>query len=241
MFRRRFRASKGRIVKRMYGFKARLPVVKRVNHRPLYLALGCLSGLLLIAAVVVGASIYNEGEAARREAQKLLAQYERIAFPVLTAAAGGYIQPENADAEPADVIEAIQTLSGYQVIGKLTIQKIGVELPVISHTEQKALEVSVCWYQGSIPGETGNMVITGHNYANGAHFGKLDELKEGDSVILDAPNGKAYRYEVYETQVVKPDNAEALNEYEGQTALTLLTCSSHGNRRLLVRCKLVLR
>lgn len=67
--------------------------------------------------------------------------------------------------EPANTFNAVKTLSGYQIIGKLTIQKISVELPVISHLDEKALKVSVCYYEGALPGEAGNMVIAGHNYS----------------------------------------------------------------------------
>jgi hypothetical protein len=45
--------------------------------------------------------------------------------------------------------------------------------------------MSVCYHQGALPGEPGNMVITGHNYVNGAHFGRLGMLEEGDLVVLD--------------------------------------------------------
>lgn len=246
------RRNRSRVVKVPYKF--RIPPIKtrsrriqrllgsfrRMNKKTPSFILCGLSAALLIAAVIVGISIYNEGQSANNEAKKLLTEYEQVSASSAPALADdAYIQPKKPDVEPADAFNAVQTFSGYQVIGKLTIQKIGVELPVISQMDDSALKVSVCWYQGAMPGDAGNMVIAGHNYANGAHFGKLDELGKGDSVMLEAADGKSYRYEVYDTQVVKPDDVDALEKCESQYELTLLTCTSHGNRRLLVRCRVV--
>lgn len=229
------------------------------ERRRLSILLGCMSVVLVIAAIAVGISIYNEGETARQNAQKLLNEYDQaVSLSPSSTPAGsaapqpeatgttptatsippgdGYVQPDKPDVDPKD---ALVSLPGYDVIGKLRIDSISLELPVISHTTTKALKVSICYFQGALPGEKGNMVITGHNYASGAHFGRLDALKKGDSVIFDAPGGKVYRYEVYETQVVKPDDLAALDKYTGDYAMTLVTCASSGNRRLLVRCKLI--
>jgi len=217
-----------------------LPVRKR-KYLLVLLFFG-LSVLLLVAAGIVYWSIYHEGVSATKSAQDMLAQYNSIIAQETTSSSTGvsavqpdegYTRPEAPDVEPR---QALISLPGYDVIGKLKIEKIGVELPVISTTTAKALKVSICYFCGAMPGEKGNTVITGHNYANGAHFGKLDQLKTGDRVEFCTPDGKIYSYTVYETQVIKPDETEALEAYRGESVLTLLTCTSHGNRRLLVRC-----
>lgn len=230
---------KSGIAKGLRGLKT-LPFIKNKNKRVLLFLLCGLSAALLIAAAAIGISIYSEGQTADEEARKLLMEYEQASasYEFTVLADDAYVQPKKPDVKPANTFSAVKTLSGYQVIGKLTIQKISVVLPVISHLDEKALKVSVCYYEGALPGEAGNMVIAGHNYANGAHFGKLDELKEGDVVIFEAPDGSSYRYEVYDSLFIKPDNMETLEEYEAQSELTLLTCASQGNRRLLVRCKM---
>ena len=191
-----------------------------------------LAGALLLAAVGVGVGIYLEGNTAAHSAQQLLERYERGAEPTTSRLPAQPVQSGQTGAADA----TLESVEGYDVIGVLSIQKIGQELPVISQTSEEALKISVCWFAGSLPGETGNMVITGHDYASGAHFGRLSELKAGDAVTLTAGNN-FYAFEVYETEVIKPDQREKLNDYEGDTALTLLTCTSHGNRRLVVRCK----
>lgn len=207
----------------------------KADRKRLALMLAGLSGLLVIAAVIVGITIYNEGVAAQQDAQKLLEHYERETETIApTDTLEEYERPDSPEVHH----EEAYTLAGYSVIAKLTIENLDLELPVISETDDKALKVSVCHYSGPMPGEAGNMVITGHNFRNGAHFGRLDKIKQGDLVLIEA-QGKSYQYEVYETDVIKPDDVAALDEFEGEYALTLLTCTSHGNRRLIVRCKLL--
>jgi LPXTG-site transpeptidase (sortase) family protein len=225
--------------------------------------------VLLAAAGAVYYDIYHQGDTANQNARQLLTEYDQAvsqrpaasapASPLPSASApaetpvtataspapGDYVQPSAPDVNPSALTIS---LPGYNVIGKLEIDEIGVDLPVIYNPDwrdkpqsaalSKALKVSICWYSGVLPGEQGNMVITGHNYANGAHFGKLGKLAIGDKVVFYTPNGQAYDYVVYDTQVVTPDNAAALSKYQGDYGLTLATCESSGNRRLIVRCKL---
>jgi LPXTG-site transpeptidase (sortase) family protein len=195
------------------------------------------AGVLLLAAIGAFAGIYLEGPAAERNAQQLLAHYQQQGAtsqqPPQTTP--GSEAQSSAEATP---VPTLGTIDGYQVIGTLTLEKTAQTLPVISETSDQALKVSVCWYQGALPGEKGNMVITGHDYASGAHFGQLSKLSAGDRVTFNTPE-KLYTYEVYDTEIIKPDQPEKLNEYDGDTVLTLLTCTSHGNRRLVVRCRLV--
>jgi LPXTG-site transpeptidase (sortase) family protein len=187
----------------------------------LILLLGLLAAACIIAAVVIAINKYQEGVTAEQEAQKALAYYN------------------DALTKQQEVQNQIIEYQGYTVIGKLIIDRIGLSLPVLDKSDTTALSVSICHYQGPLPGEDGNMVITGHNYANGAVFGSLDKMKIGDSVILETPNGEKYTYQVYDIEKVNPDDVASLNRYEGRMAITLLTCANNANKRLLVRCKIV--
>jgi len=196
----------------------------------------CISAVLVVGAVAAWLIIYHEGDVAAHNAEQLLTEYEQETSD-LTPTTSVTPASDDTNVTPTPV-PTPWTIDGYDVIGKLTISKISQELPIISETSKQALKVSCCYYQGPQPGEAGNLVITGHDYANGSIFGQLSKLTEGDIVTLATPY-EAYDYEVYDTQVIKPDDVDALDEYEGDTVLTLLTCTSHGNRRLLVRCSLV--
>ena len=198
-----------------------------------------LSGALLLAAASTFLIIYNEGNIAAENAKKLLVEYEKemntTSIPTTAETPNGTSLTET-DTSPTPALTP-ENYEGYQVIGKLVIDKISAELPVISEMSTTALKVSCCYYQGAMPGEQGNMVITGHDYANGAIFGRLGEVKTGDTIVLSTLLGD-FTYNVYETKIIRPDDIAALDEYQGDRALTLMTCTSNGNRRLLVRCML---
>ena len=184
------------------------------------LILGCLS---IVAAGLIYANMMEQGELARKQAQDLLSSAQTTSSPSGTAS-----------------VRVLEDVQNYSVIAKLTIPKLGLELPVIKDYSEEALTVSVCYYAGPTqPGSAGNMVIVGHDYKSGAHFGRVNELKIGDSVVLMDVWGKEYTYQVYELVQVLPDDTASLNVYEGTSAVTLLTCTDNANKRLLVRCKLV--
>lgn len=207
--------------------KQRMPRANKINESifkniSLKNKLIILFGILALACIVIAAVIaidkYNDGVIAQEQAQKALEYYN-----------DALAQQEAAQNQ---VIE----YQGYTVIGKLTIDRIDLSLPVLDKSDTAALSISICHYKGPMPGENGNMVITGHNYANGAVFGSLDKMEIGDSVVLETPDGTKYTYTVYDIEKVNPDDITSLNVYEGKMALTLLTCANNANKRLLVRC-----
>jgi LPXTG-site transpeptidase (sortase) family protein len=197
-----------------------------------------LSGALLLAAVLIFVIQWNEGETAQNKAEQLLAEVSFGPSDAEPFTTGAYEQPEQPDAQGEEEIKGIleTELKGYAVIARLDIDKIDVHLPVLSETSTKALKVSLCYYSGPEPGKDGNLVITGHNYRSGAHFGKLDKVKEGDAIKLTDIEGNVYEYTVYKTEIITPDDVKALDKTEHANELTLLTCEANANRRLLVRC-----
>ncbi len=219
--------------------KKRLGTVRRfftvVWERKTPRLLLLLSGALLTAAVIAAICLFSQGVTAQNNAKTMAEAYNKAVFSQTPSAktplAQGSEPVATTQPEPTPI-----TIEGYQVIGMLKISKISAELPVIATTDEKALEVSVCYYQGPMPNKAGNLVITGHNFSSGAHFGRLNELEEGDDVTMSTPDGNIYRYTVYEKQEIKPDNVAALDDVEGDHELTLMTYTSHGNRRLLARC-----
>ena len=154
-----------------------------------------------------------------------------------------YEQPDAPEMDKKELQELIDTIASSVgkdgVIGVLTIPKIDVKLPIISKWSNKLLKVSICRYQGGDPHTPGNLVVIGHNYKNGSHFGRLKNLAVGDELFLANTNGVQKRYVVYEMVTVKPDDFSALEPYRGECGLTLMTCYKDGTDRLFVRCEQV--
>ena len=129
---------------------------------------------------------------------------------------------------------------------KLVIPKIEVNAPVAWNVDdsllnQKLLE-GVAHYKGTpLPGERGNVFITGHSsYYSWVRsdykdvFALLDKLDVGDKIYLQY-NQKTFTYSVASSKVVSPDKMEVSNSTADYT-LTLMTCVPIGTNlnRLVV-------
>ena len=201
-------------------------------HRIFTKVLLIAAALFMLGAAAVYAVLEYEGTQAQMRAEKLLIAATEDSIHVL-AENPAHDEQVEATTKP----RVLGDLTDYPVIAKITIPKLAIELPVIEECTPEALEVSVCRFVGPYePGEAGNLVITGHNYRSGAHFGRLDEVSVGDSVVLMDIWGDEFFYEVSEMLTITPDEAEALGVTNAARSLDLLTCTNSANARLLVRC-----
>lgn len=110
---------------------------------------------------------------------------------------------------------------------------------------QAALQDGVVHYPGtSLPGQTGNVVITGHSsyfpWDPGRFkdvFALLHEVVIGDRIVVYYEQDK-YLYEVSDIQVVLPSDIEVLKQTPADQ-LTLITCTPVGTnlKRLVVSAK----
>lgn len=154
---------------------------------------------------------------------------------------GEYVQPDAPDSTSdldATIQKIIDATGEDGVIGILEIPELDEELPIIGQWSYKLLKISICRYKGPDPNEDGNLVLIGHNYKNGSHFGRLNKLSVGSELYLtNASTGERLRYVVYQIKSIAPDAFSALKSYEGDAGLTLMTCKDNGTNRLLVRCE----
>ncbi|PKL36692.1 hypothetical protein CVV38_02190 [Candidatus Peregrinibacteria bacterium HGW-Peregrinibacteria-1] len=107
---------------------------------------------------------------------------------------------------------------------------------------QEALQDGVVHYPGtSIPGEDGNVVITGHSsyfpWDPGRFkdvFALLHEVSEGDEIIVYWDQ-KKYTYEITGRKIVLPSEIEVLHPTSSEQ-LTLITCTPIGtnSKRLII-------
>ncbi|WP_349237000.1 class C sortase [Corynebacterium sp. Marseille-P3884] len=135
-------------------------------------------------------------------------------------------------------------LSGVAAMSQLAIPSIDVRLPVYHGTSENTLQKGLGHLYGSaLPtgGEGFHSVITGHTGLTTATlFDDLVDVKEGDAIYIST-FGKRLKYEVYDIEVVLPDQTESLAAQEGKDLLTLITCTPYGinTHRLLVHAERV--
>ena len=177
-----------------------------------------LGAVLILAALLL--FLYNRGEDRRagQEAESLL-EDARSAMAADT-------DPEPQE-EPAEEIT-------YDYAGVIAIPDLSLELPVIDQWSYARLKVAPCRQSGAAA--DGDLVIAAHNYKS--HFGYLDRLEPGASVIFTDMEGTVYRYAVEEIRRLEPEDAEDVSSvFSSEYPLVLYTCTPGGKARVAVFCR----
>ena len=131
-------------------------------------------------------------------------------------------------------------VTGTGIMGYITIEKIGVELPIYHGTSDGVLQIAAGHLEGtSLPvgGESTHAVISAHRGLPSAKlFTNLDELEAGDTFTITVLD-RVLTYEVDRISIVLPTETDLLQPVEGQDYVTLMTCTPYGinTHRLLVR------
>ena len=144
------------------------------------------------------------------------------------------------DSDQTEDYERMLDISGTGIMGYITIDKIGVQLPIYHGVSDQVLAIAAGHLQGSslpVGGESTHAVISAHRGLPSAKlFTNLDQLQEGDTFTVTVLN-RVLNYEVDQISIVLPENTENLAITKGQDYCTLLTCTPYGinTHRLLVR------
>jgi sortase A len=84
--------------------------------------------------------------------------------------------------------------------------------------------------ESALPGELGNLVISGHRTTYGAPFADVDQLRPGDAIVVETRDSW-YTYRVTGTEIVAPTDVEVTLPVPRQpgvaptgSVLTLTTC-----------------
>lgn len=123
------------------------------------------------------------------------------------------------------------------VFGKIKIDKIGIEYPIIEYVNDDSLWKSICKISNNSVNGTGNLCLAGHNMRNMTMFAKIKNLNVGDTVEITNIYGNKYIYKVYESFYVDPSEVEVLKN-TSESIVTMITCNNTSSKRLIVRAKL---
>ncbi len=106
---------------------------------------------------------------------------------------------------------------------RIQIPAIDVDAPVVQGDGWEQLKKGVAQHIGTPnPGESGNIVLSGHNDIYGEVFRYLDRLSPGDTVILFT-NQRQYIYVITGTQMVEPTAVEVMAPTP-DARVTLISC-----------------
>lgn len=122
------------------------------------------------------------------------------------------------------------------ILGKIKIEKIGVEAPIMDGTSQDVLKISVGHFQITSYWN-GNVALASHNRGSYAHyFEKINKLNIGDEIKYQTKLGTRI-YSVSEIEHISEDNLSVLEDTNDNT-ITLITCvKEDASLRLCVRGK----
>ena len=189
-------------------------------------------GAMLLAAAL-NLYLYNHkeqaqaaqasGEAIHKVAQAIHQRAEQETQPLPSE------QPPEPTAAPEQVMSVVD-IDGYGYIGFVTIPALQLELPVMTDWTYPQLKICPCRYSGSV--YTDDLVIMAHNFAK--HFGYLNRLKVGNTVLFTDMDAQVWEYEVVAKDVLNPAAVEDMTA--GEYDLTLFTCTYGGESRITIRC-----
>lgn len=120
------------------------------------------------------------------------------------------------------------------ILGKIKIEKIGVEAPIMDGTGQNVLKFSVGHFQNTSYWN-GNVALASHNRGSYAHyFEKINKLNVGDEIKYQTKLGTRI-YSVSEIQQISEDDLSVLENTNDNT-ITLITCiKDNASLRLCVK------
>ena len=174
-----------------------------------------------------------------------------------SARAGGLPAPSGAatpapvatpSATPSAAVPAVELGAGLAV---LRVPRLGAwndEPPVVVEgVRTRDLKKGPGHIPGTaLPGEVGNVVLSGHRTTYGAPFERLDELRRGDAVVVETRDAW-FTYTVTGSQIVAPSAVEVTYPVPGNARatptrrlLTLTTCHPRysARQRLIVSAEM---
>jgi sortase A len=155
-----------------------------------------------------------------------------------------WVAPPTGPVGPALPVNALGKGFARIYLPTLGRKEVHVVVEGVSHAD---LKKGPGHFPGTdLPGQLGNVVISGHRTTYGAPFNRLDELHVGDAIVLETRTA-FYTYTVQRLFVVKPSAIGVTyhvpdhpNAKPTQRLLTLTTCNPKysAKTRLVVRAVL---
>lgn len=214
-------------MKRVIYHRGRRTIEKKINKKKV---VGVIFVIIIIVFFVV-----NMLSKKKDDEQEVNTSVELSNTPQNTT---NDIQEEVEEKKYEDV-DIPEKLGGYDVLGQLVIEKIGVRQNVLSKTENASLKLGVTkFYPPQVDiNEPGNFCICGHNWNN--ILKRLDEMEIGEQFyIITKETKERIDYEIYDKYSCEPTDLSCLDQnQDGKKEVTLITCNPGGLTRLICKAR----
>ena len=214
-------------MKRVIYHRGRRAIEKKINKKKVV-------GVILVIMIIVF-FVVNMLSEKKDDEQEANTSVELSNTPQNTT---NTIQEEVEEKKYEDV-DIPEKLGGYDVLGQLVIEKIGVRQNVLSKTENASLKLGVTkFYPPQVNiNEPGNFCICGHNWNN--ILKRLDEMEIGEQFyIITRETKERIDYEIYDKYSCEPTDLSCLDQnQDGKKEVTLITCNPGGLTRLICKAR----
>lgn len=226
----------------------------------LLLAVELAAALGLVAIMVFAASALQQinQESAAAQAMSLAGLPTATATPIISAVVlpSGHTPPTDpGGAQPNydEVPEYLRPVIEQQFAGpviiptpgpsharRIRIPAISVDALVVQGDGWEQLKQGVGQHIGTAnPGQQGNIVLSAHNDIFGEIFRHLDQLQEGDEIILETLT-QTVMYQVVDVDYVEPTEVSVM-ESTNEAIVTLISCYPYwgDTQRIVVVARLL--
>lgn len=125
------------------------------------------------------------------------------------------------------------------VIGKMAVPSVNLKLPIVVGLSDNALSTGGGTMKKDEKMGKQNYALAGHYMTNkGALFSPLENAKIGDLAYITDMK-RVYTYKIFYKKIVPPTAVYLLDDVEGQSLLTLITCADGGTNRWALQGSLV--
>ena len=174
------------------------------------------SWIMLLAALLVAGGLWQVGGGTYIYAKAWLSQ-----VLLEKAWAGRLAGSEAADVKP-------WLWADTSPVARVSVPALGADHIVLADASARTLAFGPAHLAGTaLPGERGHSVITGHR---DTHFTFLKDLKAGDVIDLQQPDGGNMRFRVTGTEIFDSRTAR-FSPVIGRRVMTLVTCYPFNSAR----------
>lgn len=174
--------------------------------------------------------------------ERARAYNEALASGAVLEAGANIATGEGTTADDSFVYEDLLRVNDEGFMGRLRYSSLDIDLPIYHGTEEETLLHGIGHLEGtSLPvgGADTRSVLTAHRgLPTATLFNELDRAEVGDIITLSIM-GEVFSYRVYETEVISPDDTQAILPQADRDLLTLITCTPLGinSHRILVNAE----
>lgn len=181
---------------------------------------------------------YTKDDRVKEQSQKLVKETTTEDFKKNKEKEANY---NFEDVKPADTVNSIQAevSTGDAVVGRIQVPSVNLDLPIIKGVSDSGM------YKGAGTMKKGQELGKG-NYALASHhmkdptllFSPLDRVEKGQEIKVSDDTGE-YTYKIVEKRVISAKDVYVIDDVQGHTLITLITCHAGGEDRLMVQGEMV--